>query len=172
MLFSFIYSYCCYYYYYHYCYHYSNIAVIINVIIFISVIIITMIIIFIVVVIIIVIIIFIIIIIWNTLEYSYKLIESKKVGCLRYILDKIRHWFQFADDTDITTALEGDKQLLSNVFTKWTSWADLVIRIDKCHNFGMKKSATGSIQYLQYVIVQRERIPPTEVNESFFYFKK
>ena len=29
---------------------------------------------------------------------------------------------------------------------------------DKCHSFGMKKLATGSIPYLQYIIVQRENI--------------
>ena len=95
-----------------------------------------------------------------------KSIENKKVGCLgRYVLDKIlipRHWFQFADDTAIITALEGNNQLLCNVFTKWTSWADLIIRVDKCNTFGMKKLATGSIQYLRYIIVLRERIPPVE----------
>ena len=64
------------------------------------------------------------------------------------ILDKIRHWFQIADDTAITTALEGYNQLLCNVFTKWTSWTDLLIRIDKCHTLGMKKSTTGSICHM------------------------
>ena len=50
-----------------------------------------------------------------------------------------------------------------------TSWADLIIRVDKCHKFGMKKSATEFAQYLPYIIVQRERIPPVELNESFIY---
>ena len=36
----------------------------------------------------------------------------------------------------------------------------------------MKKPATGSIQYLPHVIVQRERIPPVELNESFIYLGK
>ena len=98
-----------------------------------------------------------------------KSIESKKIGCLGYVLDKILspcHWFQFADDTAIITALEEDNQLIDNVFTKW---ANLIIRVDKCHTFGMKKSATGSIQHLPYIIVERERIPPVELNESFIY---
>ena len=60
--------------------------------------------------------------------YIYK-------GCLRP-----KHWFQFADDTAIVTALEKDSQLLCNIFIKWTSWADLIIRIDKCHTFAIKKT--------------------------------
>ena len=90
-----------------------------------------------------------------------KSIENEKSGCLSYELDKIlspRHWFQFADDTAIITALVGDNQLLCNVFCKWTSWADLIIIVDNCCIFGMKKSATGSIQYLPHVIAQRKRI--------------
>ena len=56
-----------------------------------------------------------------------KSIENKKVGYLGYILDRIlspHYCFQSADDTAIITALEGDNQLLFNLFTKWTSWAD------------------------------------------------
>ena len=104
-----------------------------------------------------------------------KSIENEKFGCLGYVSDKILspcHWFQFADNTAIITALEGDNQLLCSVLTKWTSWANPIIRADKCHTFGMKKSATGSIQYLPYVIVQRERTSPVELNESFIYLGK
>ena len=67
-------------------------------------------------------------------------IKSEKIKCLGYVYDvslSPRHWFQFADDTAIVTALQEDNQLLCNVFTKWTSWADLLIRIDKCHAFGI-----------------------------------
>ena len=79
-----------------------------------------------------------------------KSIKSEKISCLGYVLDKIltpRHWLQFADDTAIVTSLQEDNQLLCNVFSKWCSWADLIIRVDKCHTFGIKKSATASIQY-------------------------
>ena len=67
---------------------------------------------------------------------------------------------------------EGDNQLLCNVFTKWTSWTHPTIRVDKCHTFGMKKSATASIQYLPYIIAQRERISTVELNNSFMYLGK
>ena len=36
----------------------------------------------------------------------------------------------------------------------------------------MKNSATGSIQHLPYIIVQRERMPAVELNESFIYLGK
>ena len=68
-------------------------------------------------------------------------IEDKRIKCMGYIAEKIlspRHWFQFADDTAIVTALEEDNQRLLNLFTKWSSWADLEIRVDKCHSFGVK----------------------------------
>ena len=104
-----------------------------------------------------------------------KSIKSEKISCLGYVLDKIltpRHWLQFADDTAIVTSLQEDNQLLCNVFSKWCSWADLIIRVDKCHTFGIKKSATASIQYSPNILVQREKIPPIELNDSFIYLGK
>ena len=70
-----------------------------------------------------------------------KTIEEKRIKCMGYVAEKtlsLRHWFQFADDTAIVTALEEDNQCLLNLFTKWSSWADLEIRVDKCHSFGVK----------------------------------
>ena len=49
-------------------------------------------------------------------------------------------------DTAIVSTLEEDNQLLCNVFSKWTASADLVIRIDKCHTFGIKKLSSKSVQ--------------------------
>ena len=54
-------------------------------------------------------------------------IVQEKVKCLGYMYENTlspKHWFQFADDTGIATALESDNQLLLNVFTKWSNWAD------------------------------------------------
>ena len=54
-------------------------------------------------------------------------IDQEKVKCLGYVYENTlppKHWFQFADDTGIATALESDNQLLLNVFTKWSNWAD------------------------------------------------
>ena len=60
-----------------------------------------------------------------------------------------QHWMQFADDTAIWPFLEKDNQLLCNGFLKWSSWAGLIIRVDKCslkNVFGMKKTKTESVQ--------------------------
>ena len=68
-------------------------------------------------------------------------IKSKKVECLGYVYQGClspKHRFQFADDTAIVTTLEKDNQLLCNVFSKWSSWADLIICVDKCHTFDKK----------------------------------
>ena len=80
-----------------------------------------------------------------------------------------KHWFQFADDTTIVTALESDNQHLCNVFLKWTSWADLTIKVSKCHTFGIRKNKTASEQFQPYITIPKQRIPPVEQDKSFTY---
>ena len=80
--------------------------------------------------------------------------------------------FKFADDTAIVTALEQDNQLLCNAFTKWSSWADLSIRVEKCHTFGIKKSSTASVQYQPRILVNNKPIPPTDIDDNFTYLGK
>ena len=80
-----------------------------------------------------------------------------------------KHWFQFLDDTAIVTALERDNQLLCNAFLKWSSWADLIIRINKSHTFSMKKSKTKSIQFQPFIKLKKEQISPVKLEESFTY---
>ena len=58
------------------------------------------------------------------------------------------HWFQLADDAAVFSGQEGENQSLVNCFTNWRKWAQMVIRVDKCIIFGIKKSATRSIQCL------------------------
>ena len=104
-----------------------------------------------------------------------KTIDNEKLKCLGYVYDNTithKHWFQSADDTAIVTALESDNQLLVNVFSKWSQWADLKVRVDKCHVFGMKKEKTEAKQYLPKIIINRERIPPVEMDKSFDYLGK
>ena len=52
-------------------------------------------------------------------------IKSEKIECIRYFYQNClrpKHWFQFADDAAIVTALESDNQHLCNVFLKRTFW--------------------------------------------------
>ena len=102
-------------------------------------------------------------------------IDQEKVKCLGYVYENTlspKHLFQFADDTAIATALESDNQLLMNVFTKWSNWADFTIRVDKCHVFGIRKNKTDSCQYLPKAIVNAQRIPVVPLEESFDYLGK
>ena len=57
------------------------------------------------------------------------------------------HWFQFADDAAVVTTDERENQLLLNCFTKWCQWANMIIRVDKCVNFGIKKFSSCSLQF-------------------------
>ena len=45
----------------------------------------------------------------------------------------------------------------------------MIIRVDKCSTFDIKKSLTKSIQYLPNLIINNSRMPPTELGNSFCY---
>ena len=55
----------------------------------------------------------------NTLITTIK--QKSVEGLGYYFADALesRHWFQFADDSAVTTANEEDNHLLLNLFTKW-----------------------------------------------------
>ena len=102
-------------------------------------------------------------------------IKQEKSNCIGYICDGCippKHWLQLADDTAVVTALKNDNQHLVNAFTKWSSWAGLIIRADKCSIFGIKKVRSDSIQYEPYLKIANERIPSIEMNKSFTYLEK
>ena len=48
-------------------------------------------------------------------------------------------------------------------------WADLIVRVNKYHIFGMKKSNTKSIQFQLLITLKKEQIPPVKLEESFTY---
>ena len=45
----------------------------------------------------------------------------------------------------------------------------MVIRVDKCVTFGIKKSARRSIQYLSKLLVNSELVPCVQLGDSFRY---
>ena len=79
------------------------------------------------------------------------------------------HWFQFADDAAVITSLENENQILLNHFSRWCTWADMIIRVDKCSSFGMKKSLTSSLQFLPKLIINRDLVPTVKIGDSFKY---
>ena len=69
------------------------------------------------------------------------------------------HWFQFADDAAVITGLENKNQILLNHFTRWCTWANMIIRIDKCSKFRIRKSSTASVQYLPKLFINQVTVP-------------
>ena len=79
------------------------------------------------------------------------------------------HWFQFADDAAVITSNEKENQLLLNCFTRWCQWANMIIRVDKCITFGIKKFSSRSLQYQPKLFINNESIPPVSNGNSFKY---
>ena len=79
------------------------------------------------------------------------------------------HWFQFADDAAVITGLESENQMLLNHFTRWCTWAGMIIRVDKCSTFGLKKTSSCSTQFLPKLIINHDIVPSIQINKSFRY---
>ena len=80
-----------------------------------------------------------------------------------------KYWSQFADDAAVVTGLESENQVLPNAFSCWCNWSNMIIRVDKCCTFGIRKIETSSIQYLPKLFVSNEIIPAIKDNENFIY---
>ena len=72
----------------------------------------------------------------------------------------------------IISAHDEDIQLLCNAYSKWSSWVDLYIRVNKCHTFGIKKSGSKAVQYKPIVKISGQLVPPIEDGQSFMYLGK
>ena len=94
------------------------------------------------------------------------------MGYFYQVCLKPKHWFQFADDTAIVTALESDNQHLCNVFLKSTSWADLTIKVSECYTSRIRKNKTASEQFQSYIRIRKQRIPPVKPDKSFYLLRK
>ena len=83
----------------------------------------------------------------NTFIQSIKHEQYEQFGYkfMRYLTP--RHWYQVADDAAVISGLESENQILLNLFGIWSLWVDMIIRVDKCHSFGIKKSVTSSKQF-------------------------
>ena len=79
------------------------------------------------------------------------------------------HWFQFADDAAVVSSQEKENQMLLNRFTIWCQWAQMIIRVDKCSTFGIRKQLTKSIQYLPKLFINNCLVPRVELGKSFRY---
>ena len=77
--------------------------------------------------------------------------------------------FQFADGAAVITGLEYENQILLNHFTRWCNWAGMIIGVDKCLKFGIKKAATSSIEYIPKMILNNSLVSTIGKNMLFKY---
>ena len=105
---------------------------------------------------------------FNTL---IRYIADQKFQQFGFTLNSLNptYWFQFADYAAVITGLERENQILLNHFTLWCNWAGMKIRVDKCVTFGIKKSATSSVQFLPKLTLNNSLVPTVEINKSFKY---
>ena len=80
-----------------------------------------------------------------------------------------RNWFQFADDAVAVTSLEGENQILLNLFSKWCRWSEMTIKASKCHSFGICKKGTTSTQYKPKLYLDNALVPPVKLDDCFTY---
>ena len=45
----------------------------------------------------------------------------------------------------------------------------MIIRVNKCSSFGIRKSATSSVQFLPKLIINKDLVPTVNIGESFKY---
>ena len=69
-------------------------------------------------------------------------IKTEKYRQFFFLLQTVTsvHWFQFADDVAVITGQESENQHLLSRFSIWCKWADMIIRVDKCSSFGIRKA--------------------------------
>ena len=79
------------------------------------------------------------------------------------------HWFQFAGNAAVISGQENANQHLFNRFTIWCKWAQMMIRVDKCITFGIKKFTTKPAQYKPKLLINTELVPCVEIGDSFRY---
>ena len=80
-----------------------------------------------------------------------------------------KHWMQFADDAVAISGQEYENQILLDAFGRWCAWSEMLIRVDKCHTFGIKKVKTAAKQIKPKLYINNKVIPPVEIEDSFTY---
>ena len=59
--------------------------------------------------------------------------------------------------------------MLLNAFTRWCSWADMLIRVDKCKTFGIEKVGSNAKQVPPKLYVNNNLIPTVGQGEHLVY---
>ncbi len=104
---------------------------------------------------------------FNTFIQHIKTDKYRQFGFSTKLLNPV-HWFQFVDDAAVISGQDSENQHLLNRFSIWCQWSDMIVRVDKCSTFGIKKILTKSVQYLPKLMINNKLIPI----DSFRYLGK
>ena len=107
----------------------------------------------------------------NTFIQHIKSGKFRQFGFITNLLNPV-HWFQFADDAAVISGQDSENQHLLNRFSIWCQWSNMIVRVDKCSTFGIRKSLKKSIEYLPKLLINNELIPATKIGESVRYLGK
>ncbi|CAB4011668.1 Hypothetical predicted protein, partial [Paramuricea clavata] len=105
---------------------------------------------------------------FNTFIQHIKTDKYRQFGFSLQFLNPI-HWFQFADDAAVISSQESENQHLLNRFSIWCQWSNMIIRVDKCSTFGIKKALAKSIQYLPKLLINKQLVPKINIGKAFQY---
>ena len=105
---------------------------------------------------------------FNTFLQHIKSEKYRQFGFSLRFLNPI-HWFQSADDAAVISGQESENQHLINRFIISCQWSNMIIRVDKCFTFGIRKLCTKSVQYLPKLLINGVLVPCVEMGESFRY---
>ena len=108
---------------------------------------------------------------FNTFIQHIRTDKYRQFGFITKFLNPI-HWLQFADDAAVITSQRAENQHLLNRFSIWCQWSEMIVRVDKCSTYGIRKTLTKSVQYLPKLLINNKLIPTTEIGESFRYLGK
>ena len=103
------------------------------------------------------------------IKANYQSRELSRQFRFSYKLLNPTHWLQFVDDAAVISSQESGNPHLLNRFAIWCEWSNMIIRVDKCSTFGMKKASTKSTQYLPKLLINNQLIPTTKIGEYFQY---
>jgi len=108
---------------------------------------------------------------FNSLMRTINQPQYKQLGYLWGTNNSVRarSWLQFADDAIIVSGSDRNAQTLMNVFTAWCTWSGMMIRIDKCQTFGMRKENDIYKKYMPVVTTSDTQVPAVKIGGSFTY---
>ena len=107
--------------------------------------------------------------VFNTLMMTLKTPSLQQCGILWGTNGQRTKWSQFADDAAIISETSHEAQTLIHLFQRWTNWADLIIRPDKCYTYGASKINGRYQQILPRLYVNNTAIPPVAIGDSMVY---